>query len=1081
LESIYPITRTKIIIPRRHDEILTRQRLLEILNDLLDQKLIIVAAPAGYGKTSLLIDFAGHSEWPICWLSLDSLDQDPFRFISHFISAIHAHFPNFGQNSISILNHTPQDKLEISTLVTTLINDIYDHITEHFILILDDYHLVEESESVRGFVNQFLQDVDENCHLVISSRRLLTLPDMPLLVARNQVGGISYKEVSFLPDELQALLLKNYHLSISDQSADSITQQTEGWITGLLLSTQLLEEEIGERIRVARVSGVGLYQYLAQQVFDVQPQDVQEFLLRTSLLEEFDLEKCERVIGGALNISCPWQELMNALMVRNLFVLPVDEGPGLWLRYHHLFCDFLQSQMLQKRPDEAYKITIALGDDFACQKDWDQSFSLYKQVNATEKLIRLLEMAGPEMIAKGQLLTLQGWLTGLPPEVMNSRSSLISLQAAIMIGMGEVNEGLNLLDRVIARMQKGELDKETLTLSLIRRAYAHRVLGDYDSSKADSQTAIEILQDTPELAMIKAEAMRILGGTYYLQGDLKVALVTLKESLRIFETYNDQQNIPKLLFNIGFMNFTLGDYDRAELMYQDALEYWQSGGNLAWAAELLNNLGVLQQLRGDYEPAAKSFEKAIEYAKISNSTQAEGLSLASLGDLYRDLDAFPEAMDVYKQAQVIAKQLNDRFLMFYLDLAECVVSRMSGDLEKARILMEDLEIRSSDADSAYRSSLLDLEWAMYHLRKAEHKLAWDFAQKAFDYFQSEGHRNESLKAAFCSAIALVGMGRYDQAKEYLDKVMSTLVVNEYATPLIIQGRELQELLINGKSSQEIKKQFSKLLHRVEDYEEKLPEMRRNIRRQATIVPFAPPRMVIQAFGKAQVFLNNKLVTSNDWQTQTSRDMFYLILAHPEGLTKEQIGVIFWPEATSDELKLRFKNSLYRLRRAIGREAIILEENYYLFNRSLDYEYDVETFRKNIQQADDTDNDQEKVGFYKKAIDTFKGQFLSEIDGIWALLEGQQYSRLYMDALMYLANFYMGRKAYQSALDYCHQAICEDPCLEDAHRIAMRIYAALGNRAAVARQYEHCYSVLAKEIDTLPSKQTRDLYEALIQS
>ncbi len=107
MDSKYPITRTKLLIPRRRDEIVTRQRLLSILNDLLDLKLIIVAAPAGYGKTSLLIDFATHTEWPISWLSLDPLDQDPFRFISHFIAAIQARFPEFGKNSLSVLNSIP--------------------------------------------------------------------------------------------------------------------------------------------------------------------------------------------------------------------------------------------------------------------------------------------------------------------------------------------------------------------------------------------------------------------------------------------------------------------------------------------------------------------------------------------------------------------------------------------------------------------------------------------------------------------------------------------------------------------------------------------------------------------------------------------------------------------------------------------------------------------------------------------------------------------------------------------------------------------------------------------------------------
>ena len=176
----------------------------------------------------------------------------------------------------------------------------------------DDYQLVEESESVNLFINRFLQDVDENCHLMVSSRRLLTLPDMPLLVARNQVGGISFEEIAFTATEIQDLLLKNYHLTISDKSAEDITQQTEGWITGLLLSTQLLDDEIGERIRAARVSGVNLYDYMAQQVFEQQPEDIRDFLLRNIHSRRIRCGPvCQRVIGKALDIHCPWAELMN--------------------------------------------------------------------------------------------------------------------------------------------------------------------------------------------------------------------------------------------------------------------------------------------------------------------------------------------------------------------------------------------------------------------------------------------------------------------------------------------------------------------------------------------------------------------------------------------------------------------------------------------------------------------------------------------------------------------------------------------------------------------------------------------------
>ena len=1080
MDSKYPVTRTKLIIPRRRDEILTRQRLLDILNELLDLKLIILAAPAGYGKTVLLIDFANHTKWPISWLSLDPLDQEPFRFISHFIASLKTRYPKFGKNTSSFLNSMSQGQLDIPALVTTLVNDIYENIPEHFIIILDDYHLVEESEAVNQFINRFLQDVDENCHLMVSSRRLLTLSDMPLLVARNQVGGISFEEISFASEEIQELLLQNYHITINDKSAEEITQQTEGWITGLLLSTHLLDESIGERIRVARVSGVGLYDYMAQQVFEQQPIPIQNFLLQTSILEEFSVNRCKRVIGKALKSDQPWNELMDKVMMRNLFVLPVSEEGHLWLRYHHLFRDFLQDRMRRERPEETETITIALADDYARQEDWEHAFVLYEQVHATDKMISLVETAGPAMVTGGKLVTLKAWMAALPPNIATSRPSLLSLQAAILVSTGEVNQGILLFTEVIDRLSEEDANVDVLILSLIRRAVTYRLLGDYSNSLEDNSLAIKILEEKPELGKIKAEALRNLGVTHYLQGNIKEALGVLKQSLRLFESYDDKENIPKLMFNIGLMHKVMGDYVLAEMMYSEALDSWKSGGNLTWASELINNLGVLQQLRGDYETAAKNFEQAIEYARISHSPQAEGLSLTSLGDLYRDLDAYQESLDVYKQAHSIARQLNDAFLQFYLDLAEGVLHRLSGDLAKAKHAFNAAEKRASDSESAYNANLLGSERAMYALSQGSFKDALNLAQHAYDYFNKEGNENESLRAAFCCALASAGEGDKDAALGYLNKVLPTLMENDYATPLIVQAREFKEILESVKGKHELKRQFTRIIERVENFEAKLPAMRRKIRRQATIMPFAPPRMIIQSFGKAQVQLNNKQVSNSDWQTQTARDMFFLFLAHPEGLTKEQVGLFFWPDATPDELKLRFKNTLYRLRRAVGRQSILLQDDYYQFNWSLDYEYDVESFTSLIERAQDTQDLREKICHLKSAIEQYKGEYLSEIEEIWAITDRQQYYQMYLDALMNLADMYMERKAYKTALRYCYQALSEDACLESAHRLAMRIHAATGNRAAVVRQYERCRTALNKEINAPPSQQTRELYETLVQ-
>jgi len=295
------ITQTKIIAPQRRKDYLTRPRLLELLSDLFDFRLIIVAAPAGYGKTTLLVDFAHQFDWPVCWLALEPIDQDLTRFLSHFVCSIKQKFPDFGSDAIKLLETTPADQINLDFLITTITNDIFEKITEHFIIVLDDYHLLKSSPKIDQFLSDFVQRADENCHVAITSRKLLTLPDLPLMVARSQVGGLSVEELAFQPDEILKLFNQLFNEPITSQQAKDLAANTEGWITGLLLTSQTLKKGLGETRKVTRTSGIGLYEYLAQQVLDQQPQHIQDFLLNTSLLEEFNEDLCRVVIEKALS------------------------------------------------------------------------------------------------------------------------------------------------------------------------------------------------------------------------------------------------------------------------------------------------------------------------------------------------------------------------------------------------------------------------------------------------------------------------------------------------------------------------------------------------------------------------------------------------------------------------------------------------------------------------------------------------------------------------------------------------------------------------------------------------------------
>jgi HD-GYP domain-containing protein (c-di-GMP phosphodiesterase class II)/DNA-binding SARP family transcriptional activator len=238
---------------------------------------------------------------------------------------------------------------------------------------------------------------------------------------------------------------------------------------------------------------------------------------------------------------------------------------------------------------------------------------------------------------------------------------------------------------------------------------------------------------------------------------------------------------------------------------------------------------------------------------------------------------------------------------------------------------------------------------------------------------------------------------------------------------------------------------------------------------------------IQAFGQERVWFKNRLVTSKDWQVNAAQDLFFLLLAHPEGLTKEQVGLYMWRDASPEDLNVRFKNTLYRLRKALGNQSILLGNYGYRFNKMLDYYYDVEIFTAQIEKADQTEDVLEKVSHLNMAIREYQGNYLPNFDNLWVIADRESYRQSYLKAVMQLAQYHYEEQELQAALRYCQQALIEDPMLEEVHRLAMKIHAMSGNRAEVIRQYNLCKRVLVDNYGITPSEKTHELYQSLINS
>lgn len=1071
-----PITRTKLIIPRRRGETLSRQRLLDVLDESIDNRLLIVAAPAGYGKTSLLVDFVNQTLQPVCWLSLDDLDRDPQRFIAHFIAAMNATFPDFGKNCMPALQGMSQARLNLDALVSLIVNDIFENITEHFLFVLDDYHLVEDNQDINYFINRFLMMVDENCHMVISSRRLLPLADMPLLVARSMVGGLGFEDLAFRIDEIQSLYLQNHRIILNEEEATKLAQLTEGWITGLVLSTEIKNGRVTTRFQTKHVAGVSLYDYLAHQVLEHQSDEIKRFLFRSSLLDEFDVDRCERVIGAALGISDDWQTLMDEVQRNNLFTLPVIED-HIWLRYHHLFRDFLQSQMTSLYPEETIKIQLKLCEYYQRNNDWERAYQICDRIGDPELTARLIGQAGQSMITQGRLLTLHEWLDKLPELLVDESPVLLSIRGAVAMMLGDPKAGIQFTSRALDILEE-KPNIELLAHTYVRRSTAYRLIGDYLRALKDAEKAVEISQGNPELAKLLANAFHSKGSALYQSGKLNEALEWLTSARSIYQQENYEDGATKVALDIGTALQYLGKLATAEQTYQEVLRYYQTSGNVVWQANLLNNLGVLHFLIGEYEKALNELERSIQYARLGGYQRLEAYALTSMGDLFRSLKLTHEAEDVYQQARDIDRQIDDQFLHFYLQYIEADLALLRKSLKKADDAFSIVSEAAQNAGSPYEIHLCKLLQGKINFEKKEYQAALDLFGQAFSFFVDQGHHNEANRCRLMMAGASAGAGQYNLTIEILEYLLKVIRDPEIKHLLLSEGQFLIRAAEQLKLPESISNRLNDIQLQITENELKLPVIRKQLRRRSQIVRLSPPELTITTFGKIQIKLGDHAITGAEWKSQNARDLLLLLLMHPEGLTKEEIGAIFWPDSTPAELKLRFKNTIYRLRHAAGRDVVKFEGEIYTFNRGLDYEADCENFVQGLANVRRQGNSNEKVKLLAAVVNIYKGPFLPDLSDQWVFNDRERFHQLAIDAMIQLAELQLQIGELDGVMDSAQLLLNFEPTYEPMVCLAMRAQAAAGKIAAVIQLFDQLKFVLQEELDAAPSPQTRQLYENL---
>jgi LuxR family maltose regulon positive regulatory protein len=341
-----PVLTTKLHIPPARSNLVSRPRLLELLSRGLENGLILLSAPAGFGKTTLLSEWLGTNPSPAGWLSLDRGDNDPVRFWTYLIAALQTTGQELGELAQALLRTSPPPPME--SVITVLINDLVS-LGTCAVLVLDDYHAID-SPAIHSTLAFFVDHLPTGVHVVIATR-----VDPPLPLARLRALGtlleLRADKLRFTFEETTEFLNRRMTLGISASDARSLLARTEGWIVGLQMAALSLRGRSDASAFIQAASGSQRYilDYLVEEVLSVQPDNVQAFLLQTCVLERMCGPLCDALLTEQSRIHSSHlsgQTFIEYLDRANLFVIPLD-GERKWYRYHHLFADLLRSTLLQ--------------------------------------------------------------------------------------------------------------------------------------------------------------------------------------------------------------------------------------------------------------------------------------------------------------------------------------------------------------------------------------------------------------------------------------------------------------------------------------------------------------------------------------------------------------------------------------------------------------------------------------------------------------------------------------------------------------------------------------------------------------
>lgn len=799
---------TKLYIPRLRDELVSRPRLVDQLVASEGKKLVLITAPAGYGKTTLLTEWFSKNVKAVAWYSLDETDNDIGRFLSYCILALQS--INAGIcNSVLNIIRSP-DPPPIDTLLTFVINDLAC-LKVHCRLVLDDFHLITNTQ-VHYALSFLLQNLPPNLQIVITSRAEL-LFSISNLRAKNQVFVLDAFDLRFSHQETTEFIQKFFGVQLTPDHVAVLDKRTEGWVTGLQLAAMGIKGHPDISDFIEHLSGDDrlISDYLFDEVFSTQPEHVQIFLTVTSVFTRFSSSLCDAVRQTENS-----QEIIDYLEQANLFIIPLD-NKRTWFRYHHLF-----SELLQSRPRR--RDLSAIASYYSRAAHWFEGNNYVAEAidyALTAKDFRyaaqLLEPNISKMLSEGARDQAIRWMQAIPLETLRQTGYLWQYLILAMLEKGNFQETEQALFRIWGDLD--ELKNLTMQEKDTIRGYQQAFLAaitihatvDAHQTRQLSRSAGELLSESELLG--RSVTCGHYGSACLHLGNTENAIDMLKQAMRLSKSVDYE-----LLYLLWFCYHAQavaaqGELARAKHLYQVANELAQNMG--VQKSNVFSNavigLGSLYYEWNDLKQAEEYLEEGISVAEIGGFLDRLMIGYLSFSQTKIALGEYETVEEKAAYGKTIARKHDHPTNVIQgLEAMRARISLARGNLQSvskwAKNVIVPAEFEDLNSLKEYQLRTLANVW----LAEGNSKQAVSLAEDLYALAQHQKRQRDAIQIGNTLVLSYEKQGEHQKALALLLELLRVAVKEGYVRSFLDKGLIIKSLLF--KLSQSSPGDMSPQLH-----------------------------------------------------------------------------------------------------------------------------------------------------------------------------------------------------------------------------------------------------------------------------